>query len=60
MNLSLNNLADQFIFWNLKKITHGHLELVDCYGIKHIFGKKDSSLRANIKIKDPAFSSKSS
>ena len=29
MNLSLNNFADQFVFWNLKKISYGFLELID-------------------------------
>ena len=58
MNISLNNLADQFVFWNLKKISHGHLVLIDSRGAKYFFGNKDSSLRANIKIKDPSFTSK--
>ena len=55
MNLSLNYLCDQFVFWNLKKITHGHLTLVDSKGNEHIFGDSKSSLKAKVKINDPSF-----
>jgi len=58
MNLSLNYLSDQFVFWNLKKISYGCLELVDSNGIKFFFGNKDSSLKAQIKINKPDFTSK--
>ena len=33
MHLNLNKLSDQFISWNLKKIAHGYLELIDAMGI---------------------------
>ena len=58
MNLSLNYLADQFVFWNLKKISYGYLELTDYSGIKYLFGNKESSLKAQIKINNPDFTSK--
>ena len=29
MNLNINYLADQFVFYNLKKINYGYLEIVD-------------------------------
>jgi len=58
MNLSLNYLADQFLFWNLKKISYGYLELIDFNGVKYFFGDKNNSLKANIKINNPSFSSK--
>ena len=56
--MNLNYLADQFVFWNLKKISYGYLELVDSKGIKYFFGNKDSTLKANIKINDPSFTTK--
>ena len=55
MNLSLDHLADKFVFWNLNKISYGYLELIDSKGQKHFFGDKESSLKANIKINDPSF-----
>ena len=58
MNLNANYLADQFIFWNLKKISYGYLELIDSNGFKHFFGNKESLLKAYIKINDPSFASK--
>ena len=58
MNLSLNYVSDQFVFWNLKNISYGYLELVDSNGIKYFFGNKDSSLKAQIKINNPDFTSK--
>jgi cyclopropane-fatty-acyl-phospholipid synthase len=58
MNISLNYLADQFVFWNLKKISYGHLELTDTKGAKYLFGNEDSLLRAQIKINNPDFTSK--
>ena len=56
--MNLNYLADQFVFWNLKKISYGYLELVDSKGIKYFFGNKDSTLKADIKINDPSFTTK--
>ena len=58
MNLNANNLSDQFVFWNLKKINYGYLELTDSNGCNYFFGNKESALKAKIKIKDPSFTSK--
>ena len=58
MNLSFNHLADQFIFYNLKKISYGSLQLIDSKGAKYFFGNKESELKAHIKINDPSFASK--
>ena len=56
MNLSLNYLSDQFVFWNLKKITKGYLQLIDSRGKEYFFGDYKSSLRTKVKINDPGFS----
>ena len=56
--MNLNYLSDRFVFWNLQKISHGFLELTDYRGKKYIFGNKENSLQAKIKIKDPSFSKK--
>ena len=56
--MNLNYLADQFVFWNLKKINYGYLELKDSKDNNYYFGKKNSPLNANIKINDPSFTSK--
>ena len=58
MNISLNNLADRFVFSNLKKISYGYLELTDTKGVKYFFGNKESLLKAQIKINNPDFTSK--
>ena len=58
MNLKLNSIADKFVFWNLKKISYGFLELIDSKGVKYFFGDKTSSLKATIKINNPNFTSK--
>ena len=58
MKLNINHLADQFVFWNLKKISYGYLELVDSKGDKYFFGNKESFLKASITINDPNFASK--
>ena len=29
MNMILNYISDAFVFWNLKKIYNGHLDLID-------------------------------
>ena len=55
MNLSLDYLADQFVFWNLNKISYGYLELIDSKGREYFFGNKESQLKAHIKINDPSF-----
>ena len=56
MNLGLNYISDQFVFWNLKKITKGYLQLIDSRGKEYFFGDTCSSLKAKIKINDPGFS----
>jgi len=56
--MNLNYLADQFVFWNLKKINYGYLELKDSKDNNYYFGKKNSPLNTNIKIYDPSFTSK--
>ena len=56
MNLGLNYISDQFVFWNLKKITRGYLQLIDSRGKEYFFGDKYSSLKAKVKINDPSFS----
>ena len=56
--MSLNYIADQFVFWNLKTIKHGYLELTDYRGTTHYFGKNDSELKAHININDPSFTRK--
>ena len=58
MNLSLNYLSDQFVFWNLKKITQGYLQLTDSKGKEYFFGDKKSSLKAQVRINNPGFSLK--
>jgi len=58
MYLNLNQLSDQFIFWNLKKIAYGYLELIDSMGNKYFFGNIDSQLKAKVKINSPSFSLK--
>jgi cyclopropane-fatty-acyl-phospholipid synthase len=58
MNFSLYQFADQFIFWNLKKISYGFLQLTDSKGAKYFFGNKESPLKAEIRINDPSFASK--
>tara|TARA_B110001454_G_scaffold100173_1_gene94610 strand:- start:116 stop:1303 length:1188 start_codon:yes stop_codon:yes gene_type:complete len=55
MNSNFNNLADLFVFSNLKKISYGYLELIDSKKNKHFFGNKESSLKTYIKINDPNF-----
>ena len=58
MNLGLNYLSDQFVFWNLKKITKGYLQLTDSEGKEYFFGDNKSSLKAQVKINNPGFSLK--
>ena len=58
MKLNINYLADQLIFYNLKKIKKGYLKLIDSKGKEHFFGDSQSSLKANVKINHPGFSRK--
>ena len=55
MNKILNRISDFFVFWNLKKISNGYLNLIDSKGKIHFFGDSKSFLRAKIKIKNPNF-----
>ena len=55
MNKILNHFFDQFVFWNLKKISFGHLHLIDSKGKEHFFGNNKSLPKAKIKINDPSF-----
>ena len=55
MNKILNYIAQQFIFFNLKKISYGYLNLVDSKGKEYFFGDKKSLLKAKIKINNPSF-----
>jgi len=58
MNLNLNYLADQFIFYNLKKISHGYIKIIDSRGKEHFFGDNKSNLKTKLKINSPSFSFK--
>ena len=58
MNVNLNYFADQFIFYNLKKISYGYLIIVDSTGKEHFFGNYKSDLKAKLKINSPGFSFK--
>ena len=55
MNKILNYFCDQFVFWNLKKISHGCLNLIDSKGKSRFFGESKSFLKAKIKINNPSF-----
>jgi len=55
MNKILNFIAQQFVFFNLKKISYGYLNLVDSKGKEYFFGDKKSLLKAKIKINNPSF-----
>ena len=55
MSSFLNHISDLFVFWHLKKISNGYLNLTDSKGKNHFFGDNKSFLRANIKINDPSF-----
>ena len=55
MNFSLYHFSDKFVFWNLKKISHGYLQIIDSKGNKYFFGDNKNSLKAKLKINDPSF-----
>jgi len=55
MKKILNYISDLFVFWNLKKISNGYLNLIDSKGKIYFFGNGKSFLRAKIKINDPGF-----
>ena len=58
MNLIFYYIFDSFVFWNLKKISFGYLELIDSKGNQHFFGNSKNFLRAKIKINKPNFTFK--
>ncbi len=55
MKKILNYISDHFVFWHLKKISNGYLNLEDSKGKKRSFGDNKSFLRAKIKINNPGF-----
>ena len=55
MNKILTYISDKFVFWNLKQITHGYLNLVDVRGKEYFFGNSKSYLKAKLKINNPSF-----
>ena len=55
MNKILNYISEQFVFFNLKKISHGYLNLIDTKGKEYFFGDNKSSLKAKLKINNPSF-----
>ena len=55
MSKVLNYISDQFVFFNLKKISHGYLNLVDAQGKEYFFGDAKSFLKARLKINNPSF-----
>ena len=55
MNKILNYISEQFVFWNLKKISYGYLNLTNARGKEYFFGDSKSFLKAKLKINDPKF-----
>ena len=55
MNKILYYIADLFVFWNLRKISNGYLNLIDARGKEYFFGENKNLLRTKIKINDPSF-----
>ena len=55
MNKILNYISDQFVFWNLKKISCGYLNLANTQGKEYFFGDSKSFLKVKLKINDPSF-----
>jgi len=51
----INYLADQFVFYNLKNINHGYLQVIDSKNREYFFGNNKSNLRAKLKINSPSF-----
>ena len=48
MNKILNYISDKFVFLNLKKISHGYLNLIDIHGKEYSFGDNKSSLKTKL------------
>ena len=55
MNLNMNYFANQFVFYHLKKIKNGYLQVIDSNDKMYFFGDKKSNLKAKIKINYPGF-----
>jgi len=55
MSKILNYIAEQFVFFNLRKISYGYLNLVDSNGKEYFFGDNKSFLKSKIKINNPNF-----
>ena len=55
MKKVLNYIADFFVFWNLRRISEGSLNLINSKGKNYYFGDNKSFLKAKIKINDPSF-----
>ena len=55
INKFLNYISDLFVFWYLKKISDGYLNLIDSKGKLYSFGNSKSLPNAKIKINDPGF-----
>jgi len=58
MKLGFTYFSDKFVFWNLKKITQGYLQLIDSSGNEYFFGDSKSNLKAKLKINNSNFSLK--
>tara|TARA_B100001057_G_scaffold432947_1_gene461437 strand:- start:1634 stop:2812 length:1179 start_codon:yes stop_codon:yes gene_type:complete len=54
--MSINTFSDKIVFSKLKNIQYGYLEITHHSGNLLKFGNPNSSLKANIKIKNPNFS----
>ena len=55
MNKILSYISDQFVFLNLKRISHGYLNLIDAKENEYFFGNSKSFLKAKLKINNPSF-----
>ena len=55
MNLNINYFANQFVFYHLRKIRYGYLQIIDTNDREYFFGNKNSNLKAKIKINYPGF-----
>jgi len=53
--MNLNYFADQFVFYHLKKIDYGYLQIIHSNGKEYSFGDSKSNLRVKIKINYPGF-----
>ena len=53
--MNLYTLSDKIVFNILNDIDHGFLEITNNEGKSFKFGKKDTSLKASLKIKKTKF-----